>query len=151
MIEWQWCRLHELTARQQYAIFAAREAVFIVEQNCPYQDLDGLDFDVHHLIGWSGSAFDKRVAAYLRVFAPGTKFREPAIGRVLTTTPFRRTGIGRELMRTSLQHIDRHYPGQGVRISAQTYLDAFYRSFGFVPCSDVYPEDGIPHVEMLRS
>ena len=111
-----------------------------------YQDLDGADFDVHHLVGWSGSD----VAAYLRVFGPHTRFDEPAIGRVLTTTRYRRAGHGYELMQIALQHIDRLYPGKGVRISAQTYLDAFYRKFGFVPCSDVYLEDGIPHVEMLR-
>ena len=146
MINWQWCRLHDLKAQQQYAIFAAREAVFVVEQNCAYQDLDGHDFQVHHLIGWSGD----EVAAYLRVFEPGAKFAEPAIGRVLTTKPFRRTGLGRKLMQTALEHIDHLYPGEGVRISAQTYLDAFYRSFGFMPCSEIYPEDGIPHVEMLR-
>jgi len=146
MIAWQWCRLDELTTRQQYAIFAARESVFVVEQNCAYQDLDGVDFDVHHLVGWSGND----VAAYLRVFAPGEKFKEPALGRVLTTRPFRRTGLGHNLMQTALEHIDQIYPCQGVRISAQIYLGAFYRSFGFEPCSGEYMEDGIPHVEMLR-
>ena len=147
MIDWQWCRLDELTAQQQYAIFAAREAVFVVEQNCVYQDLDGLDLDAHHLIGWN----DGDVAAYLRVLAPGVKHAEPAIGRVLTAKAFRRTGLGRQLMRIALEHIERHYPTQGVRISAQVYLDGFYHSFGFVPCSEQYLEDGIPHVEMLRS
>lgn len=149
MIDWQWCRLDELTPAQQYAVFAAREAVFVVEQNCPYQDLDGLDFKAHHLIGWSDRNAGN-VAAYLRVLAPGIKFREPSIGRVLTTEGYRRTGLGRQLMGKALAHIARHHPGQSVRISAQSYLDTFYRDFGFVPCSAPYLEDGIPHVEMLR-
>ena len=146
MIEWQWCRLDELTTRQQYAVFAARASVFVVEQGCAYQDLDGVDFDVRHLVGWSGN----EVAAYLRVFEPGAKFKEPAVGRVLTTRAFRRSGLGRKLMQTALEHIDQIYPGQGVRISAQTYLNDFYRGFGFEPCCGEYLEDGIPHVEMLR-
>jgi ElaA protein len=150
-IEWQWCRFDELTPRQLYAIFAARESVFVVEQACAYQDIDGLDFQAHHLIAWSGTASEKSVAAYLRVFAPGAKFREPAIGRVLTTQAFRGTGLGRKLMQTALEHIEHLYPGQGVRISAQTYLDVFYRSFGFEPCSAGYLEDGIAHVEMLKT
>ena len=145
-MNWQWCRLDDLTPRECYAVFAAREAVFVVEQNCPYLELDGLDFAAHHLIAWEADD----VAGYLRLIEPGAKFAEPSIGRVLTTIPFRRTGLGRTLMQTALKHIDRLYPGQGVRISAQTYLDAFYRSFGFAPCSAPYLEDGIPHIEMLR-
>lgn len=146
-MDWQWCRLDELTARELYSIFAAREAVFVVEQLCPYQELDDLDFSAHHLIAWQ----DKEVAAYLRIVEPGAKFTEPSIGRLLTTMPFRRQGLGRELMQRALGQVAITYPGLSIRISAQTYLDAFYRSFGFVPCSAVYPEDGIPHVEMLRS
>lgn len=128
------------------AVFAAREAVFVVEQSCAYQDLDGLDFHAHHLIAWSGDD----VAAYLRVIEPGVKFNEPSIGRVLTTKAFRGSGLGRKLMQTALGHIEHAYPGCGVKISAQVYLDTFYRSFGFAPCSAPYPEDGIPHIEMLR-
>ena len=147
MIDWQWCRLHDLTTTQLYAVMAAREAVFVVEQRCAYQELDGLDFQSHHLIGWSAS----EVAAYLRVIEPGAKFVEASIGRVLTTQPYRRRGLGRQLMSTALRYIEQSYLERGVRISAQTYLDAFYRGFGFVPCSAQYLEDGIPHVEMLFS
>ncbi len=147
MIEWQWCRLDELTALQLHAVFAAREAVFVVEQRCAYQELDGFDFQAHHLIAWQAG----HVAAYLRVIAPGAKYSEPSIGRVLTTAPFRRSGLGRDLMQTALKHIECEYSGQNIRISAQTYLDRFYRSFGFVPCSASYLEDNIPHVEMLKS
>ncbi len=146
MIEWQWCRLHDLTAQQLYAVAAAREAVFVVEQACAYQELDGVDFQADHLVAWENGD----VAAYLRVFAPGIKFAGAAIGRVLTARPYRGSGLGRKLMHTALEHIEHVYPGQSVRISAQTYLEPFYRSFGFVPDSAPYLEDGIPHIEMLR-
>ena len=145
-IEWQWCRLDALSTPQQYAIFAVRETVFVVEQKCAYLDMDGLDLDAQHLVAWAGT----KVAAYLRVLAPGVKYDEPAIGRVLTTVPFRGTGLGRQLMQTALEHVAASHPGLGIRISAQTYLDRFYRSFGFAPCSAPYLEDGIPHIEMLR-
>lgn len=147
MIEWQWCRLNELTAYELYLVFAAREAVFVVEQACAYQDLDGLDLQAHHLIAWEA----ENVAAYLRVIEPGIKFIEPAIGRVLTTMPYRGSGLGRKLVQTALEHIKHLYPMQCVRISAQVYLETFYRSFGFAPCSEPYLEDNIPHIEMLRS
>jgi len=147
MIQWQWHRFGDLSAPQLYAVCAAREAVFVVEQSCPYQELDGLDLDAMHLIGWSGS----EVAAYLRVLGPGVRYAEPSIGRVLTSRPFRGTGIGRTLVEMSLEYIDRHYPGRQVRISAQAHLERFYGSLGFQTVSERYLEDDIPHVEMLRS
>jgi ElaA protein len=147
-IDWQWCRLDDLPARQLYAVVAARIAVFVVEQNCPYQDLDGLDFRATHLIGWERARAE--VAAYLRVLEPGTRFAEPSIGRVLTTSAFRGAGLGRELTARGLDYIEKSYPGAGVRISAQEYLERFYRSFGFETVSERYMEDDIPHVEMLR-
>ena len=145
-MKWQWCRLDELTTREQYAVFAARESVFVVEQACVYQELDGIDFQAFHLLAWQEGS----VAAYLRVIEPGIKFKEPSIGRVMTTKPFRGSGLGRQLMEKSIGHIDSLFPGQDVRISAQVYLDAFYRSFGFAASSGAYLEDGIPHIEMLR-
>lgn len=147
MIQWQWGRFADLSAPQLYAVCAAREAVFVVEQSCPYQELDGLDLDAMHLIGWSGS----EVAAYLRVLGPGMRYAEPSIGRVLTSKPFRGTGIGRTLVEMSLGYIDRRYPGRQVRISAQAHLERFYGSLGFQSVSERYLEDDIPHVEMLRS
>lgn len=146
MIQWQWDRFADLSAPQLYAVCAVRQAVFVVEQTCPYQDLDGLDQHAMHLIGWSGN----EVAAYLRVLGPGMRFAEPSIGRVLTSKPFRGTGIGRTLVAMSLEHVERLYPGQGVRISAQAYLERFYGCFGFATVSAGYLEDDIPHVEMLR-
>ncbi len=119
----------------------------MVEQICVYQELDGLDLDAYHLVGWH----EDKVAAYLRLIAPNLKFDEPSIGRVLTTQAYRKSGLGRQMMAIALGHAEQLYPQQNIRISAQVYLDAFYRSFGFVPCSEPYLEDGIPHVEMLRS
>lgn len=111
----------------------------MVEQNCAYQELDGKDASALHLIAWS----DGEVAAYLRVLQP------PALGRVMTSKKFRRLGLGRELMQRALQHLDASGAAE-VRISAQTYLEKFYRSFGFEPESEPYLEDGIPHVGMRR-
>jgi ElaA protein len=145
-LDWQWSALSDLSARQLYAILAARVAVFIVEQNCAYQELDGLDFDAEHLVAWSGSD----VAGYLRLVAPGARFAEPSLGRIITTQAFRGSGLGRELVARGLERARLRYPGQAVRISAQQYLEKFYRSFGFETVSETYLEDGIPHVEMLR-
>lgn len=126
-------------------MLAARVAVFVVEQDCPYQDLDGLDDIALHLAGW---ADDGSVVAYARILPPGTRFEQPSIGRVLTTLPGRRRGLGRELMRRAIQLVFEHYPGYPVRISAQCYLERFYRELGFTPDSEPYKEDGIAHVEM---
>jgi ElaA protein len=146
IIRWQWCRLEELNAMQLHALFAAREAVFVVEQACAYQELDAWDLAAEHLIAWQG----EQVAAYLRLLAPGVRFAEPSVGRVLTAKPQRRTGLGRELLRRGLHRVDTRYSQRDLRISAQLYLERFYRSFGFVPASEPYPEDGIAHIEMLR-
>jgi ElaA protein len=146
-LRWQWCRLGELSAEQVYAVLAARVAIFVVEQNCAYQDLDGLDADAEHLIAWSGT----EVAGYLRVLGPGTRFGDPSIGRIITAQPFRGTGLGRDLVAKGIEHTRLRYPGQPVRISAQKYLEKFYRDFGFVTVSEPYLEDDIPHVEMLLS
>lgn len=144
-LKWQWCRLGELSAEQVYAVCAARVAVFVVEQNCPYQDLDGLDADAEHLIAWSGT----EIAGYLRVLGPGARFDDPSIGRIITMKPFRGTGLGRDLVARGLERTRLRYPGKPVRISAQQYLEKFYRDFGFATVSEPYLEDDIPHVEML--
>jgi ElaA protein len=146
-IRWQWCGLVDLTALQLYELLAARSAVFVVEQNCVYQDMDGLDLDALHLIGWSGT----QVAACLRLLAPGVKFPEASLGRVVTARPFRGTGVGREMLTLAVRRLDEEYPTQPNRIGAQSRLQKFYGEFGFRTVSDVFMEDGIPHVEMLRN
>lgn len=146
-VVWRAQRFDELSIEQLYAILAARAAVFVVEQDCPYQDLDGMDACGIHLTAWSA---DGTVAAYARVLPPGKRFSEPSIGRVLTARQARRTGLGRELMRRSITLAESAYPGQALRISAQQYLEGFYRGLGFVTVGEPYPEDGIPHLEMFR-
>lgn len=144
-IRWQWSRLQDLAPDKLYALFAAREAVFVVEQNCIYQEMDGLDLAALHLIAWDGD----EVAACLRLLAPGVRYPQAALGRIMTVQVYRGKGLGRALMSRGLLHADALYPG-GQHISAQTYLEQFYRGFGFVPVSGVYLEDGIPHLAMER-
>ncbi len=146
-ISWRVERFDELTLDRLYAILAARVAVFVVEQDCPYQDLDGLDRRGLHLAAWSGDS----VLAYARVLPPGERFCEPSIGRVLTAQAARGTGLGRELMRRGIGVARDHFPGRGIRISAQRYLERFYAGLGFATVSEPYLEDGIPHVEMIRA
>lgn len=148
MIHWQWSPYADLSRDDLYRILRAREAVFVVEQACAYQDCDGLDHDAWHLIGWDG---DKRtVAAYLRVVHPGSRYPEPSIGRVLTAASHRGIGLGRKLTGEALRRTQQEYPGRGIRISAQQHLERFYGKFGFAKVAGPYDEDGIPHIEMLR-
>jgi ElaA protein len=146
-LRWQWCTLSELTAAELYAVLAARSRVFVVEQSCAYQDADGYDLEAEHLMVWSG----RDVAAYLRVLAPRTKLRERSIGRIITSQAFRGTGLGRQLVAYALARLDAAFPAEPVRIGAQARLKLFYESFGFQQASEVYMEDGIPHIEMLRA
>lgn len=146
MISWRLARFDELSPREIHDIFQARIEVFVVEQKCVFQDLDGADPDCWHLTGIEG-----QLVAYCRLVPPGTKYAEPSIGRVLTTGSARRSGAGRELMRRAVDHATRLWPGRALRIGAQKYLERFYGEFGFVTASEPYDEDGIPHVEMLRA
>ncbi|WP_376697067.1 GNAT family N-acetyltransferase [Wenzhouxiangella sp. EGI_FJ10305] len=145
-LSWRVERFDELSLDRLYAILAARVAVFVVEQDCPYQDLDGLDGCGLHIGAWSGET----VLAYARLLPPGKRFAEPSIGRVLTTQAARGTGLGRELMRRSIEAAGQCFPDKPLRISAQQYLERFYGELGFETVSEPYPEDGIAHVEMFR-
>lgn len=145
---WHQSAFADLSSRMLYAILAARVEVFVVEQDCPYQDLDGLDAASLHL--WATDR-DGRVSAYARITPPGSRFAEASIGRVLTCLDQRRTGLGRELMQRAMTLAEQRYPDSALRISAQQYLERFYAGLGFVFVRGPYPEDGIPHVEMLRS
>lgn len=146
-IRWQCASFDELSGKQIYAILQARVAVFAVEQNCVYQDMDNLDFTALHLMAW---AEENKLAAYLRITAPNTCYPEPSIGRVITTAAFRGKGVGRQLMLEGLKQSEAHYPMQAIRINAQAYLQDFYRSFGFETVSEPYLEDGIMHIEMVK-
>lgn len=144
--EWQWSSFDAFSPAALYAVLAARAAVFVVEQRCAYQDLDGADALARHLVAWS----DGEVAAYCRTFAPDVKYAEASIGRVLTTQAYRGTGVGRELVARAVASLDAEH-GAPIRISAQAHLQRFYASFGFVTVSAPYLEDDIPHVAMLRA
>lgn len=142
----RWKRLDDLSTREMYAIIQAREAVFVVEQQCAYQDVDGLDLHSWHLSVLKGS----ELVAYARVVAPGLKYAEPSIGRVLTLAQFRSLKIGYALVAEAIRFTEAHYPGAGIRIGAQAHLQKFYGSLGFEPVGEVYDEDGIPHIDMLK-
>ena len=151
MINWQWCTMDALSSRELYAVLQLRCEVFVVEQNCLYQDVDGYDPQCWHLLGWQGDATQRQLVAYLRGVPPGVKFTEAALGRVLTHMSVRGSGAGRALLAQGLACMGRQFPGVPIKIAAQCYLQAFYESFGFVACSAAYDEDGIPHIDMLRS
>ncbi|HET9653685.1 MAG TPA: GNAT family N-acetyltransferase [Usitatibacter sp.] len=147
MITWRCAPFDELTPREIHDMLQARSAAFVVEQNCVFLDIDGIDPSCWHLVGYETS--DHLVAA-ARLVPPGTKFPEPSIGRVVTTGAVRGTGVGRELMREAIAHAERLWPRQALRVSAQQHLEKFYGSLGFVTTSAPYMEDGIPHIDMLR-
>ena len=148
-VRWRVQRWQELTLEQLYGILAARVQVFVVEQDCAYQELDGLDSLALHVTAWTQD-HTPRVLAYARLNPPHSRFPEPSIGRVITAAQVRGTGMGRSLMARVLEQAEARYPGLPVRISAQQYLEGFYREFGFRTVSAPYLEDGLPHLEMLR-
>jgi ElaA protein len=147
VIAWRLAHFDELSPRELHDIYRARLEVFVVEQRCPFQDVDGADPECWHLTARSGTG---EIVAYCRLVPPGTKFAEASIGRVVTLGPARGTGRGRELMLRAIAHAEKLWPGKALRIGAQRYLERFYGSFGFETVSEPYDEDGIMHVEMLR-
>lgn len=146
---WRVCEFAALTLEELQFIYMARQQVFVVEQECAYLDVDGCDAAASHIAAWSPD--ERMPLAYARLVAPGVKYTEPSIGRVLTTQGGRGLGLGQELLCRSIEHLQGVYPGQGIRISAQSYLEAFYAEAGFVAHGERYLEDGIPHTEMLLS
>jgi ElaA protein len=150
-IFWQWSRFSELRPDDLYAVLRLREAVFVVEQNCPYLDADGRDAGAWHLLGWNqASGAERSLMAYARVFEPGVRYTEGSIGRVATAQEVRRTGVGRQLMAEALRRLETLAPGEKIKIAAQRRLEAFYAGFGFTTVSAPYEEDGIMHVDMVR-
>jgi ElaA protein len=141
-MQWYDKRFSALTVLELYAITALRERVFVVEQNCPYLDADGMDPQSRHLWAAVGPA----IHAYCRIVPAGVKFAEISIGRVITAPEARGTGLGRELMRRGIAACG----AVPIRIGAQAHLEKFYGELGFVRASELYDEDGIPHIEMLR-
>ncbi|WP_336579533.1 GNAT family N-acetyltransferase [Alcaligenes sp. CHO6] len=145
-LDFQWKRLDDISSRELYALIQVREAVFVVEQQCAYQEVDGLDLTAWHL-----SVFkDGELAAYARVVEPGLKYAEPSIGRVLTVAKFRSLKIGYALVAEAIRFTHAQYPGEDIRIGAQAHLQKFYGSLGFEPVGEIYDEDGIAHIDMVK-
>lgn len=143
---WKVKKFDELTVPELYQIIKARVDIFVVEQDCPYPDLDGYDQKALHL--WVEE--EGVVLAYCRIFPKGIKYNETSLGRVLTTEQGRGKGLGKNLISYAVQIIENRLKTSEIRISAQDYLLKFYESFGFVDTGKKYLEDNIPHTEMLR-
>ncbi|PUZ27706.1 ElaA protein [Chitinophaga costaii] len=146
-MNWTVKSFDELTAAALYHILHLRAAVFVVEQHCPYQDMDYADQQALHLMG----TLEGDLVAYTRLFAPHVKYPDKAsIGRVVTASSVRGTGAGRKLMEASIRVVEERFGKVPIKIGAQQYLTKFYQSLGFVQSSEMYLEDGIPHIEMVR-
>jgi ElaA protein len=138
---------HQLSVDELYQFLRLRSEVFVVEQNCVFLDQDDKDQQCHHLLLYA----DDKLAAYSRLVPAGLSYAEPSIGRVITSPAFRGSGLGRKLMELSIQGCEELFGPQTIRIGAQTYALSFYRSLGFVEDGDRYDEDGIEHIEMVRT
>lgn len=138
---------NQLQTGELYEILQLRLEVFVLEQNCPYQDLDGKDLHCYHVIGKEGS----QIIGGSRLVPPGISYDGySSIGRVVSHKKFRGTGVGRQIMKQSLTYLESYFPDIPVKISAQSYLIRFYESFGFSKTGDEYLEDDIPHHAMIR-
>lgn len=138
----------ELTLTELYELLRLRVEVFVVEQNCPFQDLDRLDDQAYHLLGYVAAG---ELAAYARLFDAGISYEQVAIGRVAVSPPHRRRGLGQALMHQAIAQCEVLYGAQPIKLGAQQYLERFYQGFGFARCGAGYLEDGIPHIPMLRT
>jgi len=137
----------DLEIDELYAIMALRAAVFVVEQNCVYQDLDYKDQKALHVMGW----INGKLVAYTRLFGPGDYFDQASIGRVIVSMDQRGHNYGHQIMSASINAITQHYKTDRIDISAQTYLEQFYTAHGFLPSGEEYLEDGIPHIKMIKT
>lgn len=146
-LQWVLKPFFALTPYELYEILRLRQTVFIVEQNCPYLDNDGKDLKSFHLMGYDENG---KLITYSRLLPAGLAFTEASIGRVVTDFLLRGTGAGKLLMVKSIEHLEQLYGKVPIRIGAQYYLLGFYQSLGFIPQGNIYLEDGIEHIEMLR-
>ena len=146
-LTWHLKSFSDLTTPELYALLQLRSEVFVVEQTCPFQDMDGQDQAAYHLLGYAATG---ELAAYSRLFGPGIAYPQASIGRVVTSPRYRRGGAGRALLHESLAALEQLFGRQPIQIGAQQYLQAFYESFGFAQVGPGYLEDGIPHIHMVR-
>lgn len=136
----------ELELDELYKILQLRSEVFVVEQDCVYQDIDGKDIKAIHIMGFEGD----ELVAYTRCFKPGYYFEEASIGRVIVKFPFRKYGFGHDILKASIALIEKQYQTRKIKLSAQTYLKKFYETHGFNQSGEGYLEDGIPHIAMIK-
>ena len=136
----------DLDKEELYKFLQLRIEVFVVEQNCPYQDCDHKDKLSFHLLGY----YNGVLVAYLRIVDPGISFKEVSIGRVVTKAKYRGQGLGKVLMLKAIESVIRLYDSHAIRISAQQYLTPFYESLNFITVGEGYLEDDIPHIEMIH-
>jgi ElaA protein len=143
-LTWKCTVFNELSVTELYAIMQLRNEVFVVEQNCVYQDADNKDLASYHLTGWDAD----QLVAYCRLLPPGISYQDASIGRVATSSAYRKMGNGRLLMSKAIVKTLSQFTCSKITISAQFYLSKFYESLGFTAFGEVYLEDNIPHIEM---
>ncbi|MCX2679047.1 GNAT family N-acetyltransferase [Galbibacter sp. EGI 63066] len=136
----------ELTKEELYELLHLRSEIFVVEQDCVYQDIDYKDQKALHIIG----KVTGEIVAYTRIFKPGDYFKNPSIGRVLVKMNYRKYGYGHDIIKVSVEVIHKQYASFPIEISAQTYLKKFYETHGFTQQGEGYLEDGIPHIKMIK-
>lgn len=146
MIQFKIKRFNELSLTELYNLLQLRSEVFVVEQNCVYQDIDGKDEKAIHVLGY----YNAELVAYSRLFDKGFYFDETSIGRVVVSPKYRDKKFGHDLMRVSIEAIKDNFNETTIEISAQEYLQKFYESHGFVKISEMYLEDDIPHIRMKK-
>jgi len=135
-----------LTTKELYEILRLRSEIFVVEQNCIFLDQDNKDFTCQHLMLYA----NKELMAYARIVPAGLSFDEPSIGRIVSSNAARGKGFGKKLVQLAIENCTRLYGKKPIKIGAQLYLKAFYESFGFEQVSEIYDEDGIDHIDMIR-
>ncbi len=145
-MNWNWYSFNELSNHQLYDLLQLRQDVFIIEQDCIYPDLDGLDFNCLHLLGYQ----DEQLIAYLRLIpAEFHPSKNTAFGRIISKSKNRGAGIGKLMVESAINYSKEHYPRKNIQLSAQQHLQEFYQKFGFISFGEAYDEDGIMHIDML--
>ncbi|PYZ92300.1 GNAT family N-acetyltransferase [Salipaludibacillus keqinensis] len=144
-MNWHIKKFNELTTDELYSILRERVNVFVVEQNCPYPEIDGKDSQSYHLFVREKG----KIIAYTRLLPAGISYSQASIGRVLVIEEYRNTGLGKKIMKRSIDYLHQELKENEIKIQAQEYALQFYESFGFKPVSKVYLEDDIPHVDMV--
>lgn len=147
-MHWTLKKFSELTVDELHDLLQLRINIFVVEQNCPYPELDGKDKIAYHYFVTDDQ---ERIVAYTRIFGPGDYYEQAAIGRVVVDASKRREGLGYDLMKGSIAVVKDLYGTDKIKIGAQKYLRSFYESLGFVKIGKGYLEDGIPHIYMVRN